>query len=224
MKPIFFIATLFVCAAVTYPGAAQSDPEPESDSAPLWQTAPNVPFIELLQPEPDGGFTPASESACDVTAGLQLTGQPVIAEEIIPEISSLARNLENDPRRIYDYVHNYVKYVHYFGAKKGALLTYLEGSGNDFDQCALLVSLLRAAAQNSGAAFTAKYQFGLMKIPYQSPDNKDLRHWIGLSMEETRELQSLSESLCVGQNPETSTYEQNEDGSSADGTGKTRSF
>ena len=35
---------------------------------------------------------------------------------------------------------------------------------------------------------------------------------------------SLSESLCVGQNPETSTYEQNEDGSSADGTGKTRSF
>ncbi len=32
----------------------------------------------------------------------------------------------------------------YFGSKKGAQLTLLEKSGNDFDQAALLVALLRA--------------------------------------------------------------------------------
>ena len=53
--------------------------------------------------------------------------------------------------------------------------------------------------------------------------------WVQFTGKQPREVtaalaESLSESLCVGQNPETSTYEQNEDGSSADGTGKTRSF
>jgi len=121
---------------------------------------------------PPGGFTAAS----GVIAG------PVISEEITPEITSLARNLENDPKRIYDYVHNYIKYVHYFGSKKGATLTLLEGSGNDFDQCALLVALLRAASQNSGANWTVTYKFGLMKMPYSSPDNMDLKHWLGLTL------------------------------------------
>src|SRR5438552_384059 len=75
------------------------------------------------------------------------TPQPLlsIAEAITPEIQALARGLENDPARIFDYVHDHIRHVLYFGSKKGAQLTLLERSGNDFDQCALLVSLLRAA-------------------------------------------------------------------------------
>src|ERR1039458_1333925 len=72
-------------------------------------------------------------------------GSSAIAEVITPEIAALARGLENDPQRIFDYVHDHIRYVHYFGSHKGAELTLLERSGNDFDQCALLVSLLRAA-------------------------------------------------------------------------------
>ncbi|HTI72502.1 MAG TPA: RHS repeat-associated core domain-containing protein [Candidatus Limnocylindria bacterium] len=114
-----------------------------------------------------------------------VTGQPVVSEAVTSEITSLANNLENDPVRIYDYVHNYIKYVHYFGSKKGALLTLLEGSGNDFDQCALLMSLLRAAAANAPTQnnYSLKYHFGLMQLPYQSTtDDNDLMHWLGVTV------------------------------------------
>ena len=67
-----------------------------------------------------------------------------IAETITPEIQALARGLENDPVRMFNYVHDHIRHVFYFGSKKGAELTLLEKSGNDFDQCALLVALLRA--------------------------------------------------------------------------------
>src|SRR2546428_10189399 len=80
---------------------------------------------------------------------------PAVAEAITPEIQALARGLENDPLRIFNYVHDHIRYVLYFGSKKGAQLTLLEKSGNDFDQCALLVALLRAAGYTN-----AGYQFG----------------------------------------------------------------
>ena len=67
----------------------------------------------------------------------------------------------------------------YFGSKKGAQLTLLERSGNDFDQCALLVALLRAAG------YSASYQFGWMEIPYDSPDHNDLHHWLEIDLTDT---------------------------------------
>ena len=57
--------------------------------------------------------------------------------------------------RIFDYVHDHIRHVLYFGSKKGAELTLFERSGNDFDQCALLVALLQAAGYSR-----AGYQFG----------------------------------------------------------------
>src|SRR5207248_3207584 len=94
------------------------------------------------------------------------SGVQGIAEAITPEIQALARGLENDPVRIFYYVNNYIDYVLYFGSKKGAQLTLLEKSGNDFDQSALLVALLRAAGcSNVG------YQFGWVGIPYDKDPN-----------------------------------------------------
>ena len=103
-----------------------------------------------------------------------ITGD-VIAEAITPDIEALARGLENDPQKIFDYVHGHIRYVHYFGSKKGAQLTLLEGSGNEFDQCALLVALLRSAGYTN-----ASYQFGGQKVPYERADHRDFRHWLGL--------------------------------------------
>src|SRR6266705_977640 len=115
---------------------------------------------------------------------LQHQGEgPVIAgneaDAITPEIQSLATGLLNDPKLIFDYVHNHIAYVHYFGCKKGATMTLLEGSGNDFDQCALLVALLRQAG------YSPSYQFGFQAVPYESADGQDIKHWFGVTLPNT---------------------------------------
>ncbi len=115
-------------------------------------------------------------------ANIQPMGIPTpaaIAEAITPEIQALADGLQDNPLQIFNYVHDHIRYVLYFGSKKGAELTLLEKSGNDFDQCALLVALLRAAGYS-----TASYQFGWMLVPYDNPDgsDRDLHHWLGLSL------------------------------------------
>lgn len=86
-----------------------------------------------------------------------------------PEIAALARGLMFNPKNIFDYVHNRIEYVPYFGALKGALLTHLDGKGNDFDQAALLVELLRASG------YTAQYVYGEMRIP-----GEQLANWLGV--------------------------------------------
>ena len=134
------------------------------------------------------------QAAVDATMAQQanmaqpLTPQPLfnvpstpIAEALTPDILALARGLENDPLRIFNYVHDHIRHVLYFGAKKGAELTLLEKSGNDFDQCALLVALLHAANYTNTV-----YEFGWMELPYDSAaDHKDLHHWLQLSLVNT---------------------------------------
>jgi len=89
------------------------------------------------------------------------------------EYSQLAKALENDPLRIYQFIRNHFKYEPYYGALKGPFLTLKERSGNDFDQAALLVELLRAAG------YIANYQYGSMDIPVTATDNLDMAHWLG---------------------------------------------
>jgi RHS repeat-associated protein len=126
----------------------------------------------FIAPATNGGATFHSLSSPS------LQNNPLIAETITPEIQSLARGLGNDPVRIFNYVHDNIRFVLYFGSKKGAELTLLEKSGNDFDQCALLVALLRAAG------YSPDYGFGLVKVPYDATDgtHNDLRHWLGLTL------------------------------------------
>jgi transglutaminase-like putative cysteine protease len=132
-------------------------------SGPGWFQTPILTVAEIEFSEEPG--EPVEE-----LARLDL---PEIAEASTPEMEALARGLENDPKRIFDYVHDRVRYVHYFGSKKGAQLTLLERSGNDFDQSALLVALLRSAGH------TASYQFGMTYLPYEKTNQVDFRHWVG---------------------------------------------
>ena len=94
---------------------------------------------------------------------------PMFAETPSSEIQELARGLRYDPKLIYDYVHNHIDYVPYFGSLKGAALTYLDGSGNDFDQASLMISLLRESG------YTAQYVYGSMTIPILQ-----LANWVGV--------------------------------------------
>ena len=81
------------------------------------------------------------------------------ADKITDDIQELARGLQNDPLKIFLYCRNNIEYEHYFGCKKGATLTLLEGKGNSFDISALMVAMLRAAG------YTANYRYGLMHLP-----------------------------------------------------------
>jgi RHS repeat-associated protein len=105
-----------------------------------------------------------------------------IAEAITPQIQALADGLQDNPTNIFNYVHDHIKFELYFGSKKGANLTLLERSGNDFDQCALLTALLSAA----GYSNNVQYQFGWQVIPYSNTNTDyDLQHWWQLTLDNT---------------------------------------
>lgn len=144
-----------------------------------------------------GGVIAPSDGQLGIEDGLQQTNQTEfhslalqqpsapVAEAITPEIQVLANSLQNNWQNIMQYVQSHIRYIHYYGSKKGAALTLLEKSGNDFDQCALLVALLRAAGYSG-----VNYQFGWEGIPYadSSGQNNDLRHWLNLSLSNTNWL------------------------------------
>jgi hypothetical protein len=95
------------------------------------------------------------------------------------EFIQLATALENNPLRIYQFVRNHFTYVPYYGALKGPYLTLKERSGNDFDQAAVLVELLRAAG------YTANFQYGSMSIPVSDINGQDMAHWLGSDADAT---------------------------------------
>lgn len=79
--------------------------------------------------------------------------------QFTPEIRAKAQELGNNPVKIYEWVRNNFKFEPYYGSLKGAQQTFLEKSGNDFDQASLLIALLRAAN------IPAKYVYGTIELP-----------------------------------------------------------
>ncbi len=92
-----------------------------------------------------------------------------------PEIVALAASLGGDPVRIFNYVHNHIEYACYDGSRKGAVLTLLEGSGNDYDQCALLIALLNAAGTSD-----TKYCKATLPMPYAGNNGNNVMNWLML--------------------------------------------
>lgn len=88
--------------------------------------------------------------------------------EATPEIVALARGLKNDPKLIYDFVHNYIDYVPTYGSVNGAAATLLARRGNDWDQASLFIALMRAAG------YTANYKMG--DVTYSV---SRLANWVG---------------------------------------------
>lgn len=86
-----------------------------------------------------------------------------------PEITDLAASLENDPLRIYEWVRNNVHFEPYYGSRKGAHMTLLEGRGNSADTASLLIALLRVSG------YPARYAYGAICI---SPEEAE--SWLGI--------------------------------------------
>ena len=95
---------------------------------------------------------------------------PEAALQPSPEIQALAAGLDNDPKLIYEYVHNQFDFVPTWGLVKSPRETYLAKAGNPFDQAALLVALLQAAG------YEAEFVFGLIQIPLDQAMN-----WVGVT-------------------------------------------
>ncbi|MBV5328249.1 MAG: transglutaminase domain-containing protein, partial [Chlorobium sp.] len=161
--PVLFLLALPLAASPVF----AEDAEP---AGPGW-------FMQDAEPvsseEAEAYFSSLPEEKAKDT---QLRGNiiPMAATTASPEIIELARALRHDPKLIYDYVHNNIDYVPYSGSLKGATLTLLDGSGNDFDQASLMIALLRQSG------FTAQYIYGRMIIP-----DADSANWLGVDVNPT---------------------------------------
>ncbi|MFH1499407.1 MAG: DUF6531 domain-containing protein, partial [Verrucomicrobiota bacterium] len=173
MKKDFIRTFLSVFSTLSVLVSAGAE-EPEPDILPLWE---NVSF-ELsapLLPVDEGSLPPEEpEAPASISSGFALMSIPTPAEEI----ASLADALGNDPVRIFNYVRNHIDYEYYYGLRKGAILTLMEGSGNDFDQSALLVALLNAAGYSD-----TQYRYRKQRIYYTGNQGRNLVEWMGLSEE-----------------------------------------
>jgi len=82
-----------------------------------------------------------------------------LPDAVSPDIEELARNLQHNPKLIYEFVHNKIDYVPYYGFMKGASRTLVDRAGNDADIASLLVALLRASGYSAG------YKYGYQILP-----------------------------------------------------------
>jgi len=110
---------------------------------------------------------------------LMFAGSSTAPDEITPEIAALTQGVIREGGGLADYlkcflfVTNQLEYEHYYGCKKGALLTYVERKGNDADLATLLVAMLRAAG------YTARYGFGVVALPTSGdPNGNHMQNWL----------------------------------------------
>src|SRR5260221_9339214 len=121
MKTMRFLIPIFGLLAVTAICRAQT-------TDPGWFVVPDGTQPDSLPS--DGSLQetdpPTPEQPPAFHANFVLPTPPAIAEPITPEIQALASSLQNDPVKIYNYVHDNIRFVLYFGSNKGAQLTLFE--------------------------------------------------------------------------------------------------
>jgi hypothetical protein len=78
------------------------------------------------------------------------------------EITELAKGLKYDPALMYKFVHDHIRFIPTWGETKGAYMTWMDRSGNGFDQASLLVGIV-SAQSNVRGTFTAGANFVLYR-------------------------------------------------------------
>jgi hypothetical protein len=151
-----------VRAAVQWDDDAAAGPGVSEFS--LADTSPDNASVTLPPlPPPDNMATPVPDKA-EIKALADALGAGLAAANEPPEAKAI---------RIFNWVRNSIHYKHYFGLRKGARLTLLEGSGNDFDQASLLRELLVAAGYSPDSV--------QLKLRSQILDYEHLMPWVGLA-------------------------------------------
>ena len=94
------------------------------------------------------------------------------------EIVELARGLKYDPGLIYKFVHDHIRFTPTWGETKGAYMTWMDRSGNGFDQATLLIALLTQAAANGGNGHTiTNIEYGVGEI---QPTVEQFTSWFAI--------------------------------------------
>ena len=93
---------------------------------------------------------------------------PTEDAQMTPEIRALAAELGHNPVKIYNWVHNNIRFLPTYGSIQGSHLTLLAKQGNAFDTASLLIALLRASNIH------ARYAYGTVEIPIDKAMN-----WVG---------------------------------------------
>ncbi len=107
--------------------------------------------------------------------GIELHAPPA-PEDLVPTedvqltdaIRELAASLDNNPVKIYNWVHNNIEFLPTYGSIQGAEMTLEHKAGNAFDTASLLIALLRAAG------IPTRYVLGTVQIPIAKVMN-----WVG---------------------------------------------
>ncbi|MEW6415383.1 MAG: DUF6531 domain-containing protein, partial [Pseudomonadota bacterium] len=117
--------------------------------------------------------TPAEADACGYTAAdLADTAE---APKAHPDIVALAKKLDYNPVRMFEWVNQNIKFEPYYGSMKGAVGTLWSKSGGATDQASLLAALLRASN------IPVRYVRGTVSVIDSAPKGADGRapRWIG---------------------------------------------
>ena len=149
---------------------------------PVWE---NVPMDPSEMPAVAGNETappPEEPPSGGGISAMSLTVPQSLDDEILALASALGtgsattgENAEAKAVRLFNWVRNNIDYQHYYGLRKGAALTFLEGSGNDFDQSILLADLLVAAGYPASDV--------KLRLRGQRVDYSNLMSWMGLAQE-----------------------------------------
>lgn len=132
----------------------KSLPEPKH---PILGSLPyRNPNFSARQPVVLPAVTPAYQTGSSTVTEADTQG--TANARITPEIAALAESLNWNPLNIYAWVSSNIETEWYWGSMKGAAETLRQKSGNDADQAALLIALMRAAN------FPARYVRGVIEF------------------------------------------------------------
>ncbi|MCK5616676.1 hypothetical protein KAR91_83215, partial [Candidatus Pacearchaeota archaeon] len=101
-----------------------------------------------------------------VPMGMSVPMTPGVIDDYDDELVELAIGLKNDPELIFMYVRNNINYSPGWGDLKGAYMTFMDGSGNSFDQSSLLIALLKIAGANTGIDYNPRYVYDDIRMDY----------------------------------------------------------
>ncbi|QZA80713.1 transglutaminase-like domain-containing protein [Deefgea piscis] len=125
-----------------------------------------------VQPLQVAGAIPAGAALATIPA---LPATPTAADlaeteeiQLTPAIRAKAKELGNNPVKIYNWVRNNIQFLPTYGSIQGAELTLLNKRGNAFDTASLLIALLRASGTS------ARYAYGTIQLPAEQVMN-----WVG---------------------------------------------
>lgn len=110
--------------------------------------SPKFPELMLNQPAVQSSLQEKSLQPLSNTTATT-SSAAVNAFTSDPYLIAVAAGLKNDPGLIYNFVRNEIEIDYTHGTKKGPLGTYLDRSGNVYDQAELLLTLLEIAGYDA---------------------------------------------------------------------------